>query len=189
LALLKEEIPQDKRLLTKTPVAYNVDKFFDLFPEAKLLILIRDGRDAVESAVRTWPNRSYKYWMKLWAEGARSILDFVQGEGGALQGKSWQLVKYEDLLERPKATITELLRLLRIDPVSFDWSRVERLPVHGSSQYPDEAGTVTGRKLEKSEDFNPLGRWDHWGWRRKRLFKKIAGEELIGLGYASNNRW
>ena len=154
------------------------------------MILIRDGRDAVESAVRSWPNRSYEYWMKRWAEGARSILDFMKSEGGStLQGKSWQLVKYEDLLERPTATITEFLGLLGIDPGSFDWSRVERLPVHGSSQYPDEAGTVTGEKLEKSEDFNPLGRWDHWGWRRKRLFKKIAGKELISLGYASDNRW
>jgi hypothetical protein len=187
--LLQQEIAQHKRLLTKTPVAYNVDKFFHLFPEAKLLILIRDGRDAVESAVRSWPNRSYEYWMKQWSDGARSILSFVHGAGSGLEGKSWQLIRYEDLVERPEAIITDVLRFLGIDPRSFDWQRMQRLPVHGSSQYPDEAGTVTGRKLEKAADFNPLGRWDHWGWYRKRMFKKFAGKELISLGYSSNNRW
>ena len=48
--------------------------------------------------------------MKRWAEGARSILDFMKSEGGStLQGKSWQLVKYEDLLERPTANYYRIL--------------------------------------------------------------------------------
>ena len=183
------EIAEDKRLLAKTPGAYNSDKFFHLFPDAKLLILVRDGRDAVESAVRSWPNRSYEYWTKQWTRGARSILSLVQGDRADLRGKSWELVKYEDLVERPEETVRDLLNFLGINPINFDWSRLDRLPVHGSSQYPDENGQVTGRKLEKSENFKPVGRWQYWGWLRKRMFKKIAGKELISLGYVLNNHW
>jgi hypothetical protein len=79
--------------------------------------------------------------------------------------------------------------LLEIDRDAFDWTRLERLPVHGSSQYRDPSGQVTGKFVEKSADFKPLGRWQQWGWRRKRLFKSLAGQELIRLNYAPNNRW
>jgi hypothetical protein len=81
------------------------------------------------------------------------------------------------------------LSLLGIDRDSFDWRRLERLPVHGSSQYRDETGQVTGKFVEKSADFKPVGRWQEWSWRRKRIFKSLAGKELISLGYTTNNRW
>src|SRR6185312_10261965 len=38
-----------KYLITKTPNIKNIKNFFKLFPNEKLLILVRDGRDAVES--------------------------------------------------------------------------------------------------------------------------------------------
>jgi sulfotransferase family protein len=188
LELLKGQIAKDKCLLAKTPAAYNIDKVFHLFPDAKLLILIRDGRDAVESAARKWPTESYEFWIKRWVEGARLVLNFMR-DFGDLRGKSWKLVKYEDLLERPEAVTADLLSFLELDPADFDWNRMRRLPVHGSSQYRDESGKVIEKALERSSDFNPLGRWRHWGWSRKRMFKKIAGKELIGLGYVSNNDW
>lgn len=40
----------DSRILVKTPRPYGLDKFPELFPSAKALLLIRDGRDIVESA-------------------------------------------------------------------------------------------------------------------------------------------
>jgi hypothetical protein len=188
VALLRQEIAEDKRLLAKTPGAYNSDKFFHLFPDAKMVILIRDGRDAVESAVQTWPNKSYEFWTQQWARGARSILDLMEARGD-LRGQSWHLVKYEDLVAHPETTVTELLSFVGVDPSHFDWGRLQRLPIHGSSQYRDEKGTVTGRKIEKTADFKPVGRWNDWGWFRKRMFKKLAGTELVRLEYVQDNRW
>jgi hypothetical protein len=187
LGLLTSQIAKDKRLLAKTPAAYNVEKLLDLFPEAKLLLLIRDGRDVVESAARKWPTEPHEFWVKQWAEGARSVLNFMEGSGRALKGKSWELVRYEELLERPQVVVTSLLRFVGIDPGRFDWDRMNRLPIFGSSQYPDEMGA--GRVVEKASDFKPLGRWSDWSWSRKRTFKKLAGNEMVRLGYASNTDW
>lgn len=188
LALLTQQIPAGKRLLAKTPAAFNVDKCLQLFPEAKLLVLVRDGRDSVESAAKKWPAEPYELWMQQWAEASRAVLDFMQGAGAASRGKSWLLVKYEDLLEKPEPTVTDILRFLGLDPSTFDWDRLKRLPLFGSSQYPDQKGD-TSRVLEKPKDFNPIQRWRDWGWSRKRSFKKIAGNELISLGYAPDNQW
>jgi hypothetical protein len=113
----------------------------------------------------------------------------MNASGAASSRQSWLLVRYEDLVDRQESTVRDLLRFLGIDPSDFDWDRLERLPVTGSSQFPDQTGQVTGRKIEKSKEFKPVGRWQQWGWFRKRMFKKIAGKELISLGYVSNNRW
>ena len=50
-------------------------------------------------------------------------------------------------------------------------------------------GRVSGATVEKPEDFSPIGRWRDWSVWRKRKFKKVAGRELIELGYESNDRW
>jgi len=42
------------RLVSKTPSVHNIRYFFQLFPEAHLLILVRDGWAVVESTVRSF---------------------------------------------------------------------------------------------------------------------------------------
>ena len=189
LALLYEQIDPDKRLLTKTPNASNVDKFCQLFPQAKLLILVRDGRDVVESAAATWPSEPYGYWVNQWARGARSILDFIRGPAHELHGSLWELVRYEDLVQKPQAVADKLLRFLELDKSRADYHLIDKLPIRASSQDRDEAGKVTWATIEKHNGFNPIGRWSSWSWYRKKQFKRLAGQALIDLGYVPNNRW
>jgi hypothetical protein len=63
-----------KRLITKTPSVRNLEFFFRLFPTAHLVILVRDGRAVVESAVRSW-GLSYGLTMRRWAGAARKVLE------------------------------------------------------------------------------------------------------------------
>jgi hypothetical protein len=190
LSFLADQIDENKRLLLKTPDCNNIDKFFLFFPGAKLAILIRDGRDVVESAIRKWPKQSDEHWMRRWAAGSRRILDFMQSTGRGGRGKSWELVQYEDLVERPEATLKEIARFLGVDEFAFDWSRLRDLPVQGSSFTVDARGRViSGSVVKRPEGFSPVGHWREWSVWRKRKFKKIAGRELIELGYVSNDRW
>lgn len=53
ISFLTEQI-DTKRVLTKTPSIRNLGNFFKLFPHARLLILIRDGRAVVESSVKSF---------------------------------------------------------------------------------------------------------------------------------------
>src|SRR4029450_11031710 len=42
---------QDRRLLSKSPSVRHLDRFFSFFPRARLLILVRDGRAVLQSAM------------------------------------------------------------------------------------------------------------------------------------------
>ena len=189
LKLLYDQIGENRRLLAKTPGAYNLNKFFHLFPQAKLVVLIRDGRDVAESAASTWPDEPLDYWIRRWAEGARLILGFKNEYARQLPDSSWLVVRYEDLAQKPEAILPQLTEFLAIDGCHTDWHQIKCLPVRGSSQHRDAAGNLKWAAIEKDKTFNPIGRWSNWTWRQKRKFKKLAGRELIELGYVPNHHW
>ena len=57
LSRFLSERGKGSRLITKTPRADNLDLFFRFFPDAHLLILVRDGRAITESAYRSFGAR------------------------------------------------------------------------------------------------------------------------------------
>lgn len=191
LSFLYEHIERDRRLLCKTPRAHNIDKFFLLFPEAKLFVLIRDGRDVVESAARTWPNRIFAFARstRTWAQGARYVLDFMHGPYSDMRERSWELVTYESLVDLPQVALRDIFGFLDIDADTFDMAQVERLPLRGSSVHRGGKGEVHWVPVERPKDFRPIGRWKSWDFIRKMTFKIIAGRELVRLGFADNNHW
>jgi len=189
VSFLGEQLDTHYRILTKTPSPDNVDKFFMLFPDAKLLVLVRDGRDVVESAAKSWRRVPKPYWMRQWALGARSILTFKEGVGRGLEGSRWALVRYEDLIERNEETVRRILELLDLDTSSFNWDQLPSLPLRGSSAHFGDEGHLNWRLLPKPNNFRPVGRWSNWGALQKSMFKMIAGRELIRLGYAGDSQW
>jgi hypothetical protein len=189
VSFLGDQLDQQYRILTKTPSPDNLDKFFLLFPGAKLLVLVRDGRDVVESAARSWRRVPRPYWMRRWKKGARSILKFQDGVGRGLEGSRWALVRYEDLINHKEETVRRILDLLDLDTSLFNWEKLPRLPLRGSSSHFGEEGQLNWRLVPKPGDFRPVGRWATWSPLQKSMFKMIAGRELIRLGYAGNQQW
>lgn len=187
LAFLEDYLEPGRRLVTKTPDPWNLHNFFLLFPEATLVLIVRDGRDVVESSHRSWPDEPYTTWMKAWAKGAREILDFVNGPGRPWAGQ-WRLVRYEDLLDGRQA-MEALLEFVGVDPKTYPWDKFEKLPVRGSSTERGGREELHWNPVERPKDFKPIGRWESWGWWRRRQFKRIAGRELIELGYAADDTW
>jgi len=186
-AFLRERIDPSKRLFTKTPDPDNVERFFTFFPNAKLILLVRDGRDVVESAHRSWPGTSYEHWMRAWAAGARRLLQFTRGVGHACATR-WRLYRYEELL-RDRAQFEDLLAFVEADARVYPWERLEALPTRGSSENRGGRTELHWDPVERPKNFNPLGRWSHWGWWRRWQFKRLAGAELRALGYVSDNNW
>lgn len=178
---LAARIAPGSRLLTKTPDPDNVKLFPSLFPDAKLVLIVRDGRDVVESSFRSWPSQSYAHWMRMWAKGARTILDFVNGAGKQCK-EQWRLVRYEDLLHDREA-FGSLLDFLGVSRETYPWDELESLPVRGSSTHRGNASELHWRPVEKTADFRPVGRWANWSLIRRLQFKAIAGAEQTALGY------
>lgn len=190
--------PVDKELkvlVTKSPSVNNVEMFFRLFPDADLIILIRDGRAVVESAVRTFFRRFDKV-SRQWADRADAVLRFVGNDSN--RERRFLLVKYEDLYGRSDHEIRRILSFLRLDETRYNFDVARDLPVRGSSSLRQEAAAPTSstargvapgihwQPVPRSADFNPLARWSHWSRAQHERFNWIAGDRMAALSYEKN---
>ncbi len=188
LRVLREGLEPERRLLARTPGAANVERFFDFFPDAKLILLVRDGRDVVESAKATWPYESYEFWIRQWAVGVRSMQRLMSVAGSGLRGSSWEIVRYEDLVNKPEQVVGPMAKFLGVAD-KFDWAKFKELPIRGSSQNRDSKGNVDWKPTKEIAWFNPVGRWSKWSWIQKQQFKRLAGQEMAAIGYGLNGKW
>lgn len=169
-----------KRLLTKTPSVTGLEHFADLFPEAYLVILVRDGRDVVESGARSfgWDRDAMA---RKWAEAAETIESFERAS--APRTTRYRIVRYEDLWADMEGQLQEILDFLELDPVTYDFEAARELPVWGSSALQDGKGRVHWKPVERGRDFKPVRRWESWSRRQHERFNWIAGPDLEALGY------
>lgn len=182
LRFLADYLPPRRRLLTKTPDPWNLDCFFGLFPHSLLIILVRDGRDCVESSKWAFPGHSYNYWINVWSQNARRILGFFQRLPQP-QASQVILTRYEDLLAN-RAEVERLITFLGCEPKAFPWDRFATLPVRGSTFYRGERKELHWQPVEKGKDFQPVGRWQRWPWWVRWQFRRMASRELQALGYS-----
>lgn len=180
----------DRAMLFKSPHVQHLALFSAIFPRDRLLILLRDGRDVLQSSIATFGRRlmdkSFSAMASEWAAATQLALAFEPG--GALASENALVVRYEDLVRDGRATMERVLAHSGLDPALYDWQRFENLPLRGSST--SRADTSEKWKQEpRARDFNPLGRWREWPDARKKHFKKMAGETLIAAGYARDLDW
>jgi len=197
-----------KKFATKTPSVENLPFFPKLFPNAPLLLLVRDGRAVVESKVKTY-NTSYEEEMKLWAKGAETILQF--DEEMRKSDYRYMIVKYEDLHLHTEREMSQILTFLMLDPDRYDFEGALNLPVRGSSELHKQEKEhwrldekqpkfnsaqsrhiippkrhVHWKPVEKKSGFDPIARFSHWDWELHEQFNSIAGNYLEKMGYAKH---
>lgn len=174
------EQAEAKRVVTKTPRVDNLNHFFTLFPNAYLLILVRDGRSVIESGVKTfrWHRENA---IQKWAQAAQTILDCDRRNKGTTL--KYRIVRYEDLWSNLEEEIRRLLLFLDLDPGKYDFEEARQLPVRGSSTIRDQGDGVHWVPMEKRSDFDPMSRWRHWSRARHERFNWVAGRYLKRFGY------
>ena len=175
----------EKRILAKTPSIQNIEHAFDIFPNAALLILVRDGRDVVESGVRSF-GWTYERAMRLWCAAARTLVEFERGSGK--RNGRHRVVRYEDMVREPEAELRRILNFLELDPGVYDFTAAREAPVLGSSTFHGQRTGIHWNPVAKTEAFNPIGRWRTWDAYRRRRFALIAGALNSQLGYESDER-
>lgn len=212
-ALLDERDVEGRVVFSKYPSVKDIDAFFSTFPDDRLVIWVRDGRDHVASVVKaaSAPRRhhtsavrakvSLKTWSRYtmaraaerWAEASRKIRAFLEGLEGHEYADRILVLRYEDMVSDPRTWSAQLFDFcgLRVDEEILD--RVEGLPVVGSSFYGrDQAETAvkpTWQPVSRTSNFQPVGRWQSWNRAEKALFKRVAGPELISWGYVEDDKW
>jgi hypothetical protein len=185
------EVTDAGRVVTKTPRVENLGMFFKLFPDARLVILVRDGRAVLESGIKTfrWNRESA---MHRWARAARTILEF--DEANKNSSLPYLIVRYEDLWQDLEEELRRILDFLGLDPTLYDFQAARRLPVKGSStiRAPDDEH-MHWKPVEKTPEFDPMSRFRHWGRARHERFRWVAGRYLEHFGYVeirfTTHRW
>jgi hypothetical protein len=188
-----------------------------VYPDARLVYIVRDGRDVIiserfrnfveESKFLTAEDQRIIADLRLdsapFRDGRRSIftetfirrtaqgwvenLTETEKEARRLFGENYFALRYEDLLERP---FDEMKKFWKFLGVRADNSLANAIDNELSSN-PDEEWQQ--RRNEDIASFLPKGQTGNWEWlfteRDKSLFKEIAGEMLVKWEYEKDLDW
>lgn len=156
-------------LLLTTPRPWGLSNVFRLFPEGRVIVIVRDGSDTVESARRSFRGGDLSYWTEEWQRGAAEVLKFAEVHHDAL-GTRWDIVSFEDSVRDVEAVGRRLCDFLHLDSTAIDWDGVKQGPIRGSSEHGGPSHSAP-----RTDSFNPVGRASGWSWMERRKFQRIAG--------------
>lgn len=168
------------RYVTKTPKSDNLNLFPAFFPNAYLLILIRDGRAVARSAGTSFA-KPFDLAAREWVSAMEDIETFVNSRH--FNPKLHRVVRYEDLVTNTAQEVASILDFVGLDPDRFDNEGMEGMPVIGSSTLTKEGTDVHWNPVEKTADFNPLARGSELGAFQQSHFAYLAGNRGAKFGY------
>jgi len=188
ILLAYAKIKGKRRWIEKTPDNIAFIPFLNIvFPNAKFIHIIRDGRDVASSSFQA----KHKWGQFINCNGEKlenNILNCLKRwDIWICQFQEWIIdlnlqvieVKYEDLINNPKKIIGEIL-----DFIGEPWSEnVLNYPEYGHDLPSHEMGTNDVARKEKFSN-KSLGRWEKdFSLMDKIQYKNIAGNTLKKLGY------
>jgi len=195
-----------------------VRDMYAVYPDAKLVYIVRDGRDVLiserfrnfveESKFLTSEDRRIISDLRLdpasFTEGRRSIftetfirrvakgwianLQETEDEARRLFNGNYFGMRYEDLLDQPFDEMSKFWNFLGVKKI--DRSLMEKIKAEMSSN-PDEEWQA--KRNEGIASFLPKGQAGNWSRlfieKDKSVFKEIAGEMLVKWKYEKDNNW
>lgn len=147
-----------------------------VFPDAQIIHLIRDGRDATLSALEKWGRTRWYmdsyYLMASWRRNVRA----ARGAGRALGQGDYCELRYEELVVDPERLMRRICRFL-------DETFSERMLNHGKHA-PGDSGSEVAADVRGPVTEASTGRWrtEMSGFQLK-LADAVAGRELVECGY------
>ncbi len=215
----REAIREGKMIVgDKSPLStihgQSVRDMHAIYPDAKLIYIVRDGRDVLiserfrnfveESKFLTSEDKRIveelhndlnqfdgtrsiftETFIRRVAKGWATNLQEIEEEGKRLFGKNYFALRYEDLLNDPFNEMTRLWKFLGVKEV--DKSLAKKIKFEMESN-PDEEWQA--KRDEGIASFLPKGQAGNWQRlftaRDKSIFNEIAGETLTKWKYKIN---
>lgn len=190
------------RWVEKTPRhIYRIRTVLDRFPEARIVVMLRDGRD-VACSIR---NRIGDF-----EKGVRRWLDDYAAAEPYFGHDAVHVLKYEDLVADREPRLAAVLdaldesfepALLEHHTGSFRYlghvKKSQAFAQQLSNNPIERPLDVTGEKHRSYRSwqasqkvFDGRGRWRRdMTEHEKDVFKDLAGERLVEFGYAADDRW
>lgn len=168
-----------KCVFSKTPCVIDLENIFKLFPQSKLIILIRDGRAVIESGVRSFGWR-YEEAIKGWVNSAERIIKFI---GEHENNNQYILVRYEDLVKNTDYELNRIFDYLNLDSNLYDFGKAASIEVVGSSDLKACSENIDWIKRPRTNDFNPILRFNTWSQNLHARYNWLAEKQHRALGY------
>ncbi|GGH45944.1 hypothetical protein GCM10011364_19750 [Mangrovimonas yunxiaonensis] len=199
----KYNLPKDKVIFIKSPILSNVELWLKAFPNAKILIVTRDGRDNVISSVKT--SNDFRSWHSFWLKFKKRA-NYFSGRSFINHTKDWRdtarqvfrlsphnnlkVMKYEEL-NNSKKGVEDMLRFYGLKINENILERCLKAPVVGSSVGVNSNGIrkPNWKPDQEKSKFVFSNKWVFWGMGKRMVFKMLAGKELKELGYETDNKW
>jgi hypothetical protein len=162
----------------KTPIYANyIDLIHEIFPEARFVHIVRDGRDAALSMLEAWSHREVHVDLYFAARSWLRRVGQARASGARLGPTLFFELRYEKLVQEPERTLRRLCAFLQ-EPFVADMVRPHLL-----ARQTVAAGSFHDA-LRQAPTAARVGRW-----RREmapadlRVFQHLAGDLLTNLGY------
>jgi hypothetical protein len=157
------------RWCEKTPQhVQHLEALAELFPTAKFIHVVRDGRDCAASFHRRWlrrPELTIFRWKKVVAAG--------RAQGQRVGADRYMQIRYEDLTAAPESSLRAICTFLDLP---FDPAVLESAQPH---MQPDQSGGARGLKKNS-------GKWQNYFTDHQQLqLERIGGRTLAEFGYAT----
>lgn len=179
---LKNTLP-NKRYVFKTPRANNLENFWEMFPNGKVLLLVRDGGDTVDSFLKSFDNYGFIQVIRLWLEGVAKIKNFIKKSRLENKEDKFLFLKYENLSRADPIVIKELCNFCHLNPKDITSDAILNIPLRGSSVIRGGNKKIHWGQVPKPNDYNPHGKIKKWSYLKRFLFRFLAKKTMVGLGY------
>lgn len=166
------------RWADKTPIYTNYMLLIhSMFPQAKFIHIIRDGRDVSVSMMEKWGGKEFHVDTYFTARNWVRRISAARRSGQSLPSDKYIEVFYEDLVTEPESSMRRMCKFLD-EP--FDPLMLEQ---HYLAQKRVKAGAFHDRVRQPTTP-NRLARWKNdMQVSDRRLFQHVAGPMLKELGY------
>jgi hypothetical protein len=185
----------DPLVVVKEPAAHAADLLVEMFPASRLIFLLRDGRDVVDSWLDAYSDGAWAMQEGAYPLSDKGRIDFIrwQAEVWLARTKTMQevfaahdparrvLLRYEEMREDPAGAVGAVCDLLGIEA---DEGRLHEIGQASAFEHVPSTEKGNGRFVRRAEP---------GGWRESMSAEEIAamdeilGEKLVELGYATRS--
>lgn len=174
----------------KDPYVYGAEQLHSYFPDSKIIILVRDGRDVISSYTKAASliRRSYNFRRRVvmkfksltgwnFVAACRSfnvsvarLLETYK----LLPAEKVLLMRYEDIVKDTRIQLKTLFEFLNVPLTESDLEKMIDTDVVGSSFYQSSGNAPKWGKVKKSVEFNSVGRWRSWNGLQRFVFNRLS---------------
>jgi hypothetical protein len=193
-----------------------VREMYTFYPDARLIYIVRDGRDTLISHLfQNFINAAQflpKNQLALRDEFTQNPEPFMNGQksifteatirrmasgwvknvqetdsiGREIYQDRYHVLRYEEMLRTPHETMQQIWAFLGATPKDLTKEVAEEMTQNPDAAYQKEVASDLVKNLDKGK----RGSWrDLFTERDKRIFKEIAGKTLIAWGYEKDMEW